>query len=58
VAAVVRENGCVAGGEVEGAGCGGAEKDSCAAGAVEKVEPFCCVGVPVEFSVLLLSWVI
>jgi len=47
MAAVIWEDGCVAGCEVEGSGSGGAEEDGCAGGAVEEVEPLCGVGVPV-----------
>lgn len=50
MATIVREDGCVPGGEIKGA-CGSrAEEDGCAAGAVKEVEPFCCVGMPMKFS--------
>jgi len=50
VTAVVWEDGCVAGAEVEGTGIGTAEEDSCSSGAALEVEPFGGVGVPVEFT--------
>jgi hypothetical protein len=50
MAAVVGKDSRVTACEIEGTGCGRTEEDGCATSAVEEVEPFCCVGVPMKLS--------